>query len=152
MSEDNQSGFKISDRRLFNPDGTLRDDAVIDDVPSTPVGSLAASVTSEVVEDRAAETALPTPTDTFPEPYPESYPEEDVEGMTEQTLFADFLMQMASSAFIYLGLVEHPGVGFVLVRRGVLEVFVSHSAHVQELGFQKRQTILRLAEIGRAHV
>lgn len=111
MSEDNQSGFKISDRRLFNPDGTLRDDAVIDDVPSTPVGSLAASVTSEVVEDRAAETALPTPTDTFPEPYPESYPEEDVEGMTEQTLFADFLMQMASSAFIYLGLVEHPATG-----------------------------------------
>ena len=32
-----------------------------------------------------------------------------------------------------------------LVRRGVLEVFVSHSALVQELGFQKRDVIARLA-------
>lgn len=31
-----------------------------------------------------------------------------------------------------------------LVRRGVLEVFVSHSAHVQELGFQKRDVVARL--------
>ncbi len=31
-----------------------------------------------------------------------------------------------------------------LVRRGVLEVFVSHSAHVQELGFQKRDVVSRL--------
>jgi len=30
------------------------------------------------------------------------------------------------------------------VRRGVLEVFVSHSAHVQELGFQKRDVVARL--------
>ena len=35
---------------------------------------------------------------------------------------------------------SRPGV----VRRGVLEVFVSHSAHVQELGFQKRDLVSRL--------
>jgi hypothetical protein len=34
-----------------------------------------------------------------------------------------------------------------LVRRGVLEVFVSHSALVQELGFQKRDVLARLAEL-----
>lgn len=32
-----------------------------------------------------------------------------------------------------------------LVRRGVLEVFVSHSALVQELGFQKRDVLAKLA-------
>ena len=31
-----------------------------------------------------------------------------------------------------------------LVRRGVLEVFVSHSAHVQEMGFHKRDVLARL--------
>jgi len=31
-----------------------------------------------------------------------------------------------------------------LVRRGVLEVFVSHSAHVQEFGFQKQSIIAGL--------
>jgi hypothetical protein len=34
-----------------------------------------------------------------------------------------------------------------LVRRGVLEVFVTHSAHVQELGFQKRDVLSRLQSL-----
>ena len=34
-----------------------------------------------------------------------------------------------------------------LVRRGVLEVFVSHSAHVQELGFHKRAIVKQLQEL-----
>ena len=34
-----------------------------------------------------------------------------------------------------------------LVRRGVLEVFVSHSALVQELGFQKREVLARLTAL-----
>jgi hypothetical protein len=34
-----------------------------------------------------------------------------------------------------------------LVRRGVLEVFVSHSALVQELGFHKRAVVARLNEL-----
>ena len=37
-----------------------------------------------------------------------------------------------------------------LVRRGVLEVFVSHSAHVQELAFQKREVLERLAALAPA--
>ncbi|MFM8635728.1 MAG: DUF721 domain-containing protein [Planctomycetia bacterium] len=36
--------------------------------------------------------------------------------------------------------VSQPG----LVRRGVLEVFVSHSALVQEMGFHKRDVLARL--------
>jgi hypothetical protein len=34
-----------------------------------------------------------------------------------------------------------------LVRRGVLEVFVSHSALVQELGFQKREVLAKLTAL-----
>lgn len=34
-----------------------------------------------------------------------------------------------------------------LVRRGVLEVFVSHSTHVQELGFHKQAIVARLREL-----
>jgi len=34
-----------------------------------------------------------------------------------------------------------------MVRRGVLEVFVSHSALVQEMGFHKCETIARLGEL-----
>jgi hypothetical protein len=34
-----------------------------------------------------------------------------------------------------------------LVRRGVLELFVSHSALVQEMGFHKREVVARLASL-----
>jgi hypothetical protein len=34
-----------------------------------------------------------------------------------------------------------------LVRRGVLEVFVSHSALVQEMGFHKREVLARLGQL-----
>ncbi len=34
-----------------------------------------------------------------------------------------------------------------LVRRGVLEVFVSHSALVQEMGFHKREVLDRLGQL-----
>ena len=34
-----------------------------------------------------------------------------------------------------------------LVRRGVLDVFVSHSALVQEMGFHKREVLARLGEL-----
>lgn len=37
-----------------------------------------------------------------------------------------------------------------LVRRGVLDVLVSHSALVQEMGFHKRDLVARLAEIAPA--
>ena len=103
MSEENQSGFKISDRRLFKPDGTLRDDVVIEESPAVPVESLNPLPEAPVVTQSAAEPDIA--------PETELYPEEDAEGMPEQTLFTDFLMQMASSAFIYLGLVEHPATG-----------------------------------------
>ena len=33
------------------------------------------------------------------------------------------------------------------IRRGVLDVFVSHSAHVQELGFHKQSIVARLREL-----
>ena len=33
------------------------------------------------------------------------------------------------------------------VRRGVLDVFVSHSAHVQELGFHKQAIVTRLRDL-----
>jgi hypothetical protein len=103
MSEENQSGFKISDRRLFKADGTLREDMVIEEAPPTPP-----TLPVEPVVEMAA--AAPS----FDEPVAadgQGYPEEDPEAMPEQTLFTDFLMQIASSAFIYLGLVEHPATG-----------------------------------------
>ncbi len=93
MAEENQSAFKVTDRRLFNPDGSLRDDAVIPESP--PVAE-----------------PIPQPIAAEPEPpAQEQFQADDEDVMPEQTMFTEFVMNIASSAFIYLGLVEHPGTG-----------------------------------------
>ena len=100
MAEENQGGFKVTDRRLFNPDGTLREDAQIPEV-AAPVAAPA-----------EFQPATPATSQPAPEPaQPEEFQHDDPNEMPEQTMFTEFLMGIASSAFIYLGLVEHPATG-----------------------------------------
>jgi len=101
MAEENQGSFKVTDRRLFNADGTLREDALIEEAAPAPPpepGAAASPSSAQPQGQFAAATA----------PEIQSEPE-DAE--PERTMFNEFLMGIASSAFIYLGLVEHPATG-----------------------------------------
>jgi len=104
MAEENQSSFKVTDRRLFNPDGTVREDALIEESGPAPAQASEPQpsvnpVSSQSQQQFAAATA------------PEPQPEDDLGAEPERTMFNEFLMGIASSAFIYLGLVEHPATG-----------------------------------------
>ena len=92
MAEENQSAFKVTDRRLFNADGTMREDAQIEEAPP-------------------AAPAAPQPAASSFEPEAKQMPDDGSEEMPEQTMFTEFMMNIASSAFVYLGLVEHPATG-----------------------------------------
>lgn len=101
MAEENQGSFKVTDRRLFNADGTLREDALIEEIaPATaqtpdPQPVINAATQSQ---QRFAAAAAPEP--------------RQAEGAEpEHTMFTEFVMSIASSAFIYLGLMEHPATG-----------------------------------------
>jgi hypothetical protein len=107
MAEENQGGFKVTDRRLFNADGTLRDDAEIEEIAAsaaqTPVTPPTANPVFTQSQPQSATAATAAPVEDFPP---------DNSGVEhEQTLFTEFLMGIASSAFVYLGLVEHPATG-----------------------------------------
>ncbi|MCI0663888.1 MAG: DUF1844 domain-containing protein [Acidobacteria bacterium] len=90
MPEDKEGGFKVTDRRLFNPDGSLREDAQAQDV------SAENSHQAQFTEEPA---------------FTPDLSDSDLQEIPEQTVFTEFLMGVASSAFIYLGLVEHPATG-----------------------------------------
>lgn len=139
MAEENQSGFKVTDRRMFNTDGSLRDDAVVEEeapatpppaptpapAPAPPPAPAPAAKTFSAAEITGAVssappppptpppvTPLPTPQTQYEESYDPAYDEAaGMGGMPEQTEFTEFLMRIASEAFIYLGLVEHPMTG-----------------------------------------
>jgi hypothetical protein len=101
MAEENQGSFKVTDRRLFNADGTLREDALIEEAAPAPPPEPQPAVSSGSAQPQRQFAAA-----TAPELQPEP---EDAE--PERTMFNEFLMGIASSAFIYLGLVEHPATG-----------------------------------------
>jgi uncharacterized protein DUF1844 len=101
MAEENQGSFKVTDRRLFNPDGTLREDALIEEPAPAPPPEPQPAVSSGSAQPQGQFAAAIAP-ELQPEP-------EDAE--PERTMFNEFLMGIASSAFIYLGLVEHPATG-----------------------------------------
>jgi hypothetical protein len=97
MGAESDGTFKVSDRRQFNPDGTLRED-----------------VPAEAPPRVEAEPAVVTPSQPVPQDNSEretqfDHAHEGVEG--EASLFSEFLMGISSSAFVYLGMVEHPATG-----------------------------------------
>ncbi len=90
MSEEKEVTFKVSDRRLFNSDGTLRND--IDPEPEPPA---------------AAPDVQPAPE---PVAMAEAVPEPEEEDAGE-SMFSEFVMELATNAMMMLGLVEHPQYG-----------------------------------------
>ncbi len=73
--------FKVTDRRLFNPDGTLRAEVLQQEQASAP----AASAVSESAPSRPSVETSP--------------------------LFMELLVNLISSAEVNLGMVEHPALG-----------------------------------------
>ena len=85
MPDEQQGAFKVTDRRLFNPDGTPREQPRPEDSPPTPEAPV-----GQVVEAEADEFSDATP---------------------EMTEFMNVVMEFAATAFIHLGLAAHPATG-----------------------------------------
>jgi Domain of unknown function (DUF1844) len=123
MAEENQVSFKVTDRRLFNADGTLREDALIEEAP--PAQRIEPNPIIPQKENHEWGGSWPEPEPGIvsgqaqsqgrfaaaPAPDPQLEPPEMEDAEPERTMFNEFLMGIASSAFIYLGLVEHPATG-----------------------------------------
>ena len=105
MQED-QPNFKVTDRRLFNADGSPRD-VPADEKPEEP--KVAATT-----ETAAAAAAAPEPQPAQPEPSTaapedeEEFSPEDLADARDPASFVSFLMSIASNAASALGMMEHP--------------------------------------------
>ncbi|HEX6731920.1 MAG TPA: DUF1844 domain-containing protein [Pyrinomonadaceae bacterium] len=112
--DEQQSTFKVTDRRLFNADGSPRD--VPPDERPAPEGPKAEAAK---VEQPAPKVEQPAPTveETVASPPTEDTPDEDLDReLTEEEVsaardpasFLNFLMSIASNAASALGMMEHP--------------------------------------------
>jgi hypothetical protein len=125
MNEE-QTSYKVTDRRLFNPDGTPRDVPENERPEPTPVkpeaASASASATPEPKDVEASATSVgataatpaAAPTAASEEAIPASddfaadSEEAELPDADDPASFASFLMSIASNAAASLGMMEHP--------------------------------------------
>jgi hypothetical protein len=136
MSEENPV-FKVTDRRLFNADGTPREieqeaepktdavetkesapasesrpDASAQAAQTTTQSAAPASAQTEPSSDSASATNEATASSVQAEQFPEDeYAESDIPGADDPASFINFLMSIASNAAAALGMMEHPVTG-----------------------------------------
>lgn len=108
MNEE-QPNFKVTDRRLFNPDGTPRDvppeekpepkPTPAPEPAGAPTAAAAASDSAQSDQHQAATTAA------YEAPEPD---EDELPDAENPAGFANFIMTIASNAASSLGMMEHP--------------------------------------------
>ena len=106
MDED-QPTFKVTDRRLFNADGSPRDLPPEEKPEPKVVPTPEPAVAAAAAEPALAETATTEP-ETFPEPEEEEFSAEDLADARDPASFMSFVMSIASNAASALGMMEHP--------------------------------------------
>ena len=110
---DEQPTFKVTDRRLFNADGSPRDlppeerpepnaETVTANAASAAAGSSAATAGAQTEAASA-----PAPAETAAEPE-EEFTEEELADARDPAGFLSFIMSIASNAASALGMMEHP--------------------------------------------
>ena len=113
MSEE-QSSYKVTDRRLFNADGTPRE-VPEEQKPAAPVTptSEAAPRSSPAPAAQASAAAETQSAAAEPAPHVDEEHGHEVElpGADDPASFASFLMSIASNAASALGMMEHPVTG-----------------------------------------
>lgn len=106
--EENQEdvSFKVTDRRKFNPDGSVREGVVIDEPKPEPLPAVKAETAAAPV--RAEADLAPDTAESFDE---DLDTDEDIPGAEDPASFVNFLSTLATNAAAALGAVPHPGTG-----------------------------------------
>jgi hypothetical protein len=107
--DDEQPNFKVTDRRLFNADGTPRDLPPEEPKPEPKVAapeSVAEPAAPVEPEAKAVEPAAAE--EEAPDTGEEELSDEEIEGAQDPASFVNFLMSIASNAASALGMMEHP--------------------------------------------
>jgi hypothetical protein len=105
MSEE-QPNFKVTDRRLFNAEGSPRD-LPPDDNPEPKIAVTQEGATATAAAPAPEPQPQPEPAASAPEAE-EDFTEEDIAAARDPASFVSFVMSIASNAASALGMMEHP--------------------------------------------
>ena len=109
MSDD-QPTFKVTDRRLFNADGSPRDlppEERPEPKPETVTANAASGATAGAAAQPAETATAPPPVESAGEAE-EEFTEDELAEARDPAGFLSFIMSIASNAASALGMMEHP--------------------------------------------
>jgi hypothetical protein len=124
--EEQEANFKVTDRRLFNADGSVREGVVIEKPAETTApeteepaaenapGAAEAAEAAEMIEtgeEAAAIQEVSSEPDGPEALAPDDDEEEEIPGEQDPTSFVNFMMSLASQAAAALGAMPHPVTG-----------------------------------------
>jgi hypothetical protein len=107
--DEEQPNFKVTDRRLFNADGSPRE-LPPDDSPEPQAATIeqpAAATPSTAQVEHETVTTAPVEFDSVEEAEAQ-LGDEDIAGAKDPASFVNFMMSIASNAASALGMMEHP--------------------------------------------
>jgi hypothetical protein len=108
MSEE-QSNFKVTDRRLFNADGSPREvpaeERPPEPAPAVPIAQAEQPASDDIIDANYSETSPVATSEAEPSPT------EEIPGADDPASFTNFIMSIASNAASSLGMMEHPVTG-----------------------------------------
>ena len=104
--DEEQGNFKVTDRRLFNADGSPRDLPPEETAPKAEAAKPAEATTSAPVETAEPETDKSSTAETNLSE--EEFDEGDIADAHDPASFVNFSMSIASNAASALGMMEHP--------------------------------------------
>jgi hypothetical protein len=110
MMSEEQGAFKVTDRRLFNPDGSPRDIVREEEAPAAVVQTAepVSQASAPPLTSSEPEPARTPPTAAGPDSASAS---EEPTNADDPASFVNFLMSIASNAAAALGMMEHPVTG-----------------------------------------
>jgi hypothetical protein len=121
--EEQEAIFKVTDRRLFNPDGSVREGVTIEKTPPKPEPETAPETAAEAAETAAEAEAVQeiSAEATTPEAIEaeagakdadeDADEEQEIPGENDPSSFVNFIMSLASQAAAALGAMPHPVTG-----------------------------------------
>jgi len=104
--DDEQPTFKVTDRRLFNADGSPRD--LPPEEKPEPAVAVAAETAAAAQPAEIPAEPEPAATPETPAEPEEEFTEADLEDARDPASFVAFIMSIASNAASALGMMEHP--------------------------------------------
>lgn len=112
--EDNQEDvqFKVTDRRKFNPDGSVKEGVVLEKQEPKPPPAAAAKPVSLEPDARASESFPPADGPEDEQAGQDDIDDvDDIPGADDPASFVNFLSTIATNAAAALGAVPHPATG-----------------------------------------